>query len=164
MHDQKVNAFLIINPNSRKGAETDINTGIELLESKGFTVIQAESTSAENTAELIDQHHSEVDLVIIGGGDGSINSAAEALYRHQLTLAILPLGTANDLARSLDLPTNLTEAFKVIGENFRCKMDLGVANGHYFFNVANMGLGVGVSRELTPEVKKKWGVFSYLKA
>lgn len=164
MHDQTINALLIINPNSRKGAETDINTGIELLESSGFKVIQTESTCAKNTSELIDQHQKDIDVVIIGGGDGSINSAAEALYTHKLTLAILPLGTANDLARSLALPTNLTDAFKVIAENKRCKMDLGVANGRYFFNVANMGLGVGVSHELTPEVKKKWGVFSYLKA
>jgi len=54
--------------------------------------------------------------------------------------------------------------FKVIASNHRCKIDLGVVNGHYFFNAAHIGLGVNVTHELTPEVKKRWGVFSYLKA
>lgn len=159
-----INALLIINPNSRKGAETDITEGIELLESAGFLLIKVESKSAEDTARLVDRYHNEIELVIIGGGDGSINSAAAPVYRHNLTLAILPLGTANDLARSLGLPTDLLEVFKIIAAYKRRKIDLGSFDGHYFFNAANIGLGTHVTRELTPEIKKRWGVFSYLRA
>ncbi len=159
-----IRALLIINPNSRRGAEADITEGIKLLESAGFVLIKADSKSAEDTARLIDQHHQEIDVVIIGGGDGSINSAAAALYRHQLTLAILPLGTANDLARSLGLPTDLLDVFSIIAANKRRKIDLGTFAGHYFFNAANIGLGTRVTKELTPEIKKRWGVFSYLHA
>ncbi len=159
-----VNALLIINPNSRKGAEADITEGVQLLESAGFVLIKAESKSADDTARLIDKHHKDIELVIIGGGDGSINSAAAALYRNNLALAILPLGTANDLARSLGLPTDLLEVFRIIAANKRRKIDLGKVDGHYFFNAANIGLGVRVTRELTPEIKKHWGVFSYLRA
>jgi YegS/Rv2252/BmrU family lipid kinase len=160
----KINALLIINPNSRSGAEANIDEGIQLLESAGFALIKTESKSATETARLIDQHHKNIELVIIGGGDGSINSAAEAVYRHQLTLAILPLGTANDLARSLGLPNDLLEVFKIIAANKQRKIDLGKFDGHYFFNAANIGFGVHVTRELTPEIKKRWGVFSYLHA
>lgn len=157
-------ALLIVNPNSRMGGEADIKEGIALLESHGIELIQTQSTSAKNTAELIDQHHADVDLVILGGGDGTISSAAEALYRHQLPFAILPLGTANDLARSLGMTNDLPAAFQNIVDNHRRRMNLGVVNGHYFFNAANIGLGVSVTHELTPEVKKAWGVFSYLAA
>lgn len=157
-------ALLIINPNSRKGAEVDIQEGIALLESAGIKLITMESKSCEQTAQLIDQYHKQIQLVIIGGGDGTINSAAPALYRHKLPLAILPLGTANDLARSLNLPLDLPSVFKVIADNHRCKIDLGVVNGRYFFNAAHIGLGVNVTHELTPEVKKRWGIFSYLRA
>jgi diacylglycerol kinase (ATP) len=157
-------ALLIVNPNSRMGGEADIKEGISLLESHGIELIQARSTSAKNTAELIERHHANVNLVIIGGGDGTLSSAAEALYRHQLAFAILPLGTANDLARSLGMSNDLPAAFQNIIDNHRRRMNLGVVNGHYFFNAANIGLGVSVTHELTPEVKKTWGVFSYLAA
>jgi len=159
-----INALLIINPNSRSGAEADITEGLQLLESAGFVLIKVDSKSAEDTARLIDQHSKEVEMVIMGGGDGSINSAAAAVYRNNLALAILPLGTANDLARSLGLPTDLLDVFKIIAANKRRKIDLGRVDGHLFFNAANIGLGTRVTRELTPEIKKYWGVFSYLRA
>lgn len=159
-----INALLIINPNSRNGAQADITEGIQLLEAAGFALIKAESKSAKDTARLINQHHNDIELVIIGGGDGSINSAAGAVYCHRLTLAILPLGTANDLARSLGLPSDLLGVFKIIAA-YKCrKIDLGKVDDHYFFNAANIGLGTHVTRELTPEIKKHWGVFSYLRA
>ncbi|RYY76088.1 MAG: lipid kinase [Gammaproteobacteria bacterium] len=162
--EASVNALIIINRKSRSGAEVDITEGVELLESAGFVLIQAESNSAEETAKLINRHHKNIDLVIIGGGDGSINSAAATVYKHGLSLAILPLGTANDLARSLGLPMDVLEVFKIIAANKRRKVDLGYFDGHYFFNAANIGLGVQVTHELTPEIKKRWGVFSYLRA
>jgi YegS/Rv2252/BmrU family lipid kinase len=160
----RTRALVIINPNSRKGADADISEGIELLKSAGFDLITTESKSAQHTAKLIDQHCNDIDLVIIGGGDGSVNAAAEAIYRHQITLAILPLGTANDLARSLGLPKDLLEVFKIIAANKRRKIDLGSFDGRYFFNAANIGLGTRVTHELTPEIKKRWGVLSYLRA
>jgi diacylglycerol kinase family enzyme len=59
---------------------------------------------------------------------------------------------------------DLLEVFKIIAANKRRKVDLGSFDGHYFFNAANIGLGVSVTHELTPEIKKRWGVFSYLRA
>ena len=160
----KIRALLIVNPNSRRGAEADISEGIELLKSAGFELIEIESKSAQHTSELINQHANEIDMIIIGGGDGSVSSAAEAIYRHQITLAILPLGTANDLARSLGLPKDLLDVFKIIANNKCRKIDLGSFDGRYFFNAANIGLGTKVTHELTPEIKKRWGVLSYLRA
>lgn len=159
-----ITALLIFNPHSRSGGEADFEEGIQLLKTAGFTLIQMESANAEHTGQLIDKYHAQVQLVILAGGDGTISSAAAALYRHQLTFAILPLGTANDLAHSLNMSNDLFEAFQNIVENKRQRVNLGIVNGHYFFNAASIGLGVQVTRELTPEEKKKWGVFSYLKA
>ena len=159
-----ITALLILNCKSRNGADADIEEGLASLENAGITVIQKKPDSPEETAKLIEEYRDQVQLVILGGGDGTISSAAPALYKHQMTFAILPLGTANDLARSLGIPNNLPDAFQTIIDNHRGKINLGVINGHYFFNAAHIGLGVTVTHELTPEVKKKWGVFSYLKA
>lgn len=157
-------ALLILNANSRNGDNVDIKEGLELLASCGISVIQKKSPSAQQTARYIHEYAAQIQLVILGGGDGTISAAAASLYQHQLPFAILPLGTANDLAHSLNIPNNLADAFQVIADNNKARINLGVINNHYFFNVAHIGLGVKVTSELTPEVKKSWGVFSYLKA
>lgn len=157
-------ALLIINPKSRLGEAADLGTGVEQLRAAGMEVIQIDSPAAHSVGQLIDSYHDKVNLVILGGGDGTISSAAPALFRHKLPFAILPLGTANDLAHSLGMSKDLSEAFQNILNNRRHKINLGMINDHFFFNAANIGLGVKVTHELTPELKKTWGVFSYLKA
>lgn len=157
-------ALLVINPNSRRGGDKDIEQCTDRLRGAGFLLIVVESKSRPQTEQEIAKHASHIDLVILAGGDGTISSSASALYQHQLTFAILPMGTANDLARSLGIPDDLQLACDIIIEGRRRRIDLGTINGHFYFNAAHIGLGVNVTYELTPEVKKTWGVFSYLKA
>src|SRR4051812_7991870 len=54
------------------------------------------------------------DLLVVGGGDGTIGAAASVLARSETLLGILPLGTLNHFARDLGIPTNLDEAAKLI--------------------------------------------------
>lgn len=157
-------ALLIINPNSRQGAEAELDEGLARLAQAGITVVRVASQSPEQSVQAVREHRNNVDLVIMGGGDGTISSMAATLYECGLPLAVLPLGTANDLARSLGLTGGLEQAFDTIIAGRRQRIDLGVVNKHYFFNVAHLGLGVKVTQELTDELKKQWGVFSYLKA
>ncbi|SDK25122.1 lipid kinase, YegS/Rv2252/BmrU family [Microbulbifer yueqingensis] len=154
----------MLNPKSRAAAVADLAAGLEQLREAGIEVERVESGSVEEMHEAIRSRCDEFDLVIIGGGDGTISAAAGVLLECGQPLAVLPLGTANDLARSLGIGSDLERAFAVIADNHRTRIDLGEVNGHYFFNVANIGLGVHVTRELTDEVKKRWGVFSYFKA
>ena len=156
-------AILIVNPNSRRAAAADFDAGLATLKDAGFAVAVIESGSAAESRRAILERSGGLDLVIIAGGDGTISSCAAVLHQCNLPLAVLPLGTANDLARSLGID-NLRQAFAAIRAEHFHSIDLGVVNDHYFFNVANLGLGVKVTEELTPEVKERWGVFSYLKA
>lgn len=157
-------ALLLVNPASRKGSDEDLREGVTLLEEAGIRVLQTPPKSAEHLVQLIRKHRDQVDLFILGGGDGTISAAAPALYECGKPFAILPLGTANDLARSVGVPTDVLEAWRIILSDCRRRIDLGMVNNHYFFNVAHIGLGVHITYELTPEVKKRWGVFSYLQA
>ncbi|HEY7772600.1 MAG TPA: lipid kinase [Marinagarivorans sp.] len=164
MSAQFDNILLIVNPSSRNGASDEIERGVDRLQQAGINVIEVESQSIEKSCEAIFVYYKKVDLVVLAGGDGTISSVAKCLYETKSPFAILPLGTANDLARSLDLPASIDSAFNAILHGKLKQIDLGWVNGHYFFNVANIGLGVDITYELTPEVKKYWGVFSYLKA
>lgn len=123
-----------------------------------------ESASESHLVSLIEDYDRDGGLVILAGGDGTISAALEALYTCQRTLAILPMGTANDLARSLGVPEDLLAAAQLIVDNRRERISLGQVNKHYFINVAHVGLGVDVTRELTADSKKFFGVFAYLGA
>lgn len=156
-------ALLIANAKSRQG-DSDLGPVVERLKRGGVDVIECNTGSAEESVQEIDRHSKEVDLVIIAGGDGTVHSCADALYRNRLPFAVLPLGTANDLAHTLSLPTTLDAIADLIIEGQQRLIDLGLVNGHLFFNAVNIGLGTEITHRLTAEVKKTWGVLSYLKA
>lgn len=103
----------------------------------------------------------EVDLVIVGGGDGTVNAALRGVIETGLPLGILPLGTANDLARTLGLPVDPTAAAAVIVAGATRRIDVGQVNDRYFINVASMGLSVDLARRLTGNLKRRWGALSY---
>ncbi|HTK57647.1 MAG TPA: diacylglycerol kinase family protein [Sphingomicrobium sp.] len=79
-------------------------------------------------------------LVIVGGGDGSVSSAAQALACSDATLGILPLGTLNHLARDLGIPATLQESVKVVASGKARRIDVAEVNGRTFVNNAAIGL------------------------
>jgi diacylglycerol kinase (ATP) len=88
-----------------------------------------------------------VDLVVVAGGDGTVREVAGALVRTELTLGIVPLGTANNLALSLNLPHDPDAVCDLIEAGLTRHIDVGLADGHHaFFEVA----GVGVDADLFP--------------
>jgi diacylglycerol kinase family enzyme len=85
-------------------------------------------------------HGREVDLIAVGGGDGTLNAAADCVMQMNRPLGILPMGTANDLARTLGIPADLDAAVQIIAAGRTRRIDLDLVNGHPFFNVASIGL------------------------
>lgn len=154
-------ALLLVNRDSRSGAG-HIGSLVACLAQRGTAVLQPELHRASQIPELIRRYRDAVGMVIIGGGDGSMNAAAPALVETGLPLGILPLGTANDLARTLGIPLDPEQACAVITDGVRHRIDLGVVNGHYFFNVAHIGLGAHVTRTLASGTKQRWGGYAYL--
>lgn len=153
-------ALLIVNRNSRCGTE-NIDEVMTRLDIAGISVILEQIDDAGCIDLLIHARKDEVGMVIVGGGDGSMNAAASALAATQLPLGVLPLGTANDLARTLGIPVDLSQAADIIAQGMLHRIDLGRVNDRYFFNVANIGLGVQVKNRLTNENKRRWGIISY---
>lgn len=79
-------------------------------------------------------------FVAVGGGDGTQGCAAAVLAKAGATHGILPLGTRNNLARTLGIPLDLEGAVQVIAAGHSRPIDLSAVNGHIFVNNASIGL------------------------
>lgn len=156
-------ALLLVNARSRQGG-ADLAAARAALRARGVEPVEPRFGECTRIADIVERHAREVDLVIVGGGDGTLNAAADAVAACGLPLGVLPLGTANDLARTLGLPLDLAAACATIADGRTRRIDLGVVNGKRFFNVASLGLGVQVARRLTGEAKRRWGALGYAMA
>jgi YegS/Rv2252/BmrU family lipid kinase len=153
-------ALLIVNAKSRSGA-AQLEQAVAALEAHGVESVHRECGAREELSPLILREGRDVDLVAVGGGDGTINAAALGVVELGLPLGILPMGTANDLARTLGIPPNLDAAARIIGEGHARRIDLGLVNGEPFFNVASIGLSAELAQKLTREIKRRWGRLGY---
>ncbi|MBY0514894.1 MAG: hypothetical protein K2P78_13385, partial [Gemmataceae bacterium] len=148
-------ALLVVNRGSRSG-EASHAAAVRHLTRLGFDLVDAAPQAP--VADAIRTHAAGVELVVLGGGDGTLNAAADALAAAGKPVGVLPLGTANDLARTLGLPTDLAAAAQVIADGHTRRIDLGRVNGRPFFNVASIGLSVAVTRRLSKGSKGWLGV------
>lgn len=153
-------ALLLVNRNARHGHK-QLSAAIDRLKTLDLELLEESTEDPQQLGELIRRYQHQVELVIVGGGDGTLNAAVDALVETGLPLGILPLGTANDLARTLEIPNSLPEACEIIAKGQVRRIDLGWVNGKHFFNVASLGLSVQISKRLTKEVKRRWGVLAY---
>lgn len=124
-------ALLIVNPGSGTG-EQNLDADLQRLRDHGIEVIREQPEGPEHVSGLIERYRDQIDRVIIGGGDGSMNMALPGLMKHELPLGILPMGTANDLARTLGIPEDYRAACEIIATGAQRNIDIGEVNGFYF--------------------------------
>jgi diacylglycerol kinase (ATP) len=89
---------------------------------------------------------------VLGGGDGSVSSVAGVLAGCDAVLGVLPLGTANDFARTMGIPFELGAACATVADGVVGEADLGLARDHHYVNVASMGLGSAVAEAISPRL------------
>ncbi len=153
-------ALLLVNRRARRGSDS-IDAAVAIFREAGLELVEPPSSDHRSCAEKIRAYADGIGLAIIGGGDGTLNNAAPGLLDTGMTFGILPLGTANDLARTLEIPTDPVAAARIIVEGATRRLDVGEVNGHPFFNVASVGFSATLARSLTSEAKKRFGVLGY---
>lgn len=125
----------------------------------------------------IDQRHRLTDLVATGpddgllvvaaGGDGTVSAAADAIAETSHVLGVLPLGTSNDFARSLGVPTNVTQAARLLATGKIATIDAGrlvTATGpdHHFVHAATVGMNAEFARNATQTTtRRRFGRLTY---
>ena len=155
-------AALVLNPGARQG-DLSPDDAVACLARHGVEAEVVQVPPGQSGPRTALQRALELghDVVIVGGGDGTLSTAADVLYDHPTRLGILPLGTANDFACSLSIPADVEEACAIIGAGTTQAVDVGIANGRRFLNVVSIGLPAKVTAMLTPEIKRRWGVLAY---
>ncbi|HDP70644.1 MAG TPA: diacylglycerol kinase family lipid kinase [Actinobacteria bacterium] len=161
-------AKIIVNPASNHGETRKIFDKVkDFFEEK----IDFSLELTEKPKQAIDMAKklAGYDLVVAVGGDGTIFEIVNGLAlsnNRKTALGIIPMGSGNDLAKTLRIPKNITSACDEI-LNGRAKMiDLGLVNGVYYANSFSVGLDAQVAHtanEIKDEVKKS-GVSLYLTA
>lgn len=97
---------------------------------------------------------SSYDAVVAVGGDGTVMEVANGLVGSLTPLGILPMGTGNDLSKSLNIPSKIDKALSIIARGKPKYMDAVSYGGGYFLNVASVGFDAEIARDI--QKFKRW--------
>ena len=155
-------AAMIVNAQSRKGRDA-FEEACRAAETLPFKVdAQAVRDPDQLDATIERALAKKPDLMILGGGDGTISGLVDALVGTGTALAVLPLGTANSFARSLGIPLDIPGAVEVIRSGRLKRIDLGMIDGDYFANCAAIGISPRIAETVPHGLKKVLGRVGYI--
>jgi diacylglycerol kinase (ATP) len=174
------NAVLIYNPTSgrrRHRRFEEIEKAVSILRAAGITA-EIAATTAPGTARGMAQLAvgQRRDLVIACGGDGTVNEVVNGLAGSQTPMALLPAGTANILAKELEVPWDIPQAARLIPGSVIRRIALGIASppdvngngsrprelvGRYFLCVAGAGPDGAIVNGVDEIFKKNAGIIAY---
>ena len=156
-------AALIVNTKSRRGQQA-FRDACRLLKEAGVDLVLQKAIKKPSlfAGEVCRAVEAGVPMVIVGGGDGSVSSTVDHFVGKGSIFALLPLGTANSFARSLDMPLDVEGAVRVITGGKVKTVDLGMIDNDYFANCAAIGLSPLIAETVPHGLKKLFGRPGYL--
>jgi YegS/Rv2252/BmrU family lipid kinase len=155
-------AALVVNARSRKGQKLFENTCAAM---KGLPYpVDAHAVEHPRDLEATVKKAlaKKPDLLILGGGDGTVSGLVDLMVGHNVILGVLPLGTANSFARTLGIPLDIPGAVEVIRTGVPKRIDLGMIDKDYYANCAAMGISPQIAETVPHLLKKALGRVGYL--
>ncbi len=129
----------IYNPAARGGKS---GYQIETLEQKIEQLPGAKlfrSKRKGDISDLVNNLLPDYDIFVACGGDGTVREVASQLVNTDKTMGIIPLGTGNDLCKTLDIPIDLKRSFQLVEQGKSVAIDVGQCNDFYFLNSLGFG-------------------------
>jgi len=148
----------IVNPAAAHGKSLEAVR--EHLLKRGFSGEFLAPKDSDEANRFVRERASAADAILVGGGDGSIAALVPSILETKLPLAVVPLGTANDFARSLDLPHDLDEICDMLVAGYSRRVDVGRIGEQYFINTIAGGLPAQAAIGLTSRLKARLGMFA----
>ena len=161
-----IRVLVIINPTSGKGnIKNYIREIKQNLEEQNMQVNIQLTKKDYNARNVVIDNIEETDLILVCGGDGTFNETISALMElnaKEISIAYIPMGTTNDLAKSLDMPIKDISITKRLLQSKAKILDVGKFNNDkYFCYVAAFGVITDVSYKTSQKAKNKYGRLAY---
>lgn len=155
---------LIYNPFSGENAIlSQLDNIMRMHQEKGYQVVPYRIERDKDIYECFDILDDNYKYILVAGGDGTVDSVVNVMMERKINLpiAILPVGTANDFGKFLQIPNNIEDALERILSSEPKALDLGKINDKYFINVASTGLFTDVSQKTDVNLKNTIGKLAY---
>ncbi|MBS3172321.1 diacylglycerol kinase family lipid kinase [Candidatus Woesearchaeota archaeon] len=153
IHNSKITPEEIVEEVSKKCKKEKIKLTIE------FTKYP------KHAMELAKDAKDKYDLIIVAGGDGTINEVINGMIDSKATLVVIPFGSTNVLALELGIPFDVKKSSELITQGKKIEIDLGYAKtkqeGRYFSMMLGVGFVPSLIKKIKPKFKKKWGRWAY---
>jgi diacylglycerol kinase (ATP) len=159
--------FVILNP--KAGSVQDVDGLVERIRTLPDVEVCITAEAGEAMHSTKTTLRKGCEMVVAAGGDGTLNEVVNGIREDAsgVVLGLIPLGTGNDFARTLDLPTDVDDAIALLLAGHTRAIDLVRVTSdemRYFINVSAGGFSGLVDEKLTPEMKKTWGPLAYLRS
>jgi YegS/Rv2252/BmrU family lipid kinase len=152
--------LLAVNVHARRGRDAKAAM-LAALQARGHSVREVpEDTPAEAMSAAIGAQRDRIDVVVVGGGDGTLLHAIDGVIAAKLPLIVLPLGTFNEFARTIGTPDDIDAVADLVENSVPLSVDVGVVNGVRYLNEASIGLSTSVTELQTEDVKSRLGMLA----
>jgi YegS/Rv2252/BmrU family lipid kinase len=158
--------ILIASPHA--GHEDRLRRARRAMTSYGLTVVDELTVQdLDRLPRILQAHRDQPPIVVAAGGDGTVGAVADAVVGTTAVLGILPLGTSNDFARSIDVPMHVESAVRLLSRGPVSQVDAGRFNGNgtrprHFVHAAAAGLNVQFARFATrADLRERLGRLTY---
>ena len=160
---ERKEAIVVVNPAARRlPPKKRLDEARSSLTERGWTVEWVQTSApGEATPIAADAARREIPLLVVCGGDGTINEAVNGLAGAETALAVIPAGTVNLWAREAGLLKPPAEAVRLAVEGVRRRVDLGRAGDRYFLLMTGVGLDGAVAHGVSQRLKKRVGATAY---
>jgi YegS/Rv2252/BmrU family lipid kinase len=147
--------------NARSGTDDKKDVQRRMQELFVASGVDTRISIAHTGARVVELAHqaarSDADIIVAGGGDGTINSVASAAIESGKTMGVLPFGTMNHFAKDLHIPLDLEGAIETIVAGQTIEVDVGEVNHRIFVNNSSLGLYPSIVRERQKQQRLGWG-------
>lgn len=154
-------AVFLYNPQSGKGKiAVNVDRICAVFRAAGYDIAAQRIDFKTNPFDGSER----IDLMVVAGGDGSVNFVTNAMKQKGLDVAlgVIPTGTANDFAGALGMSHEPLEAARQIASGAEDHVDCGCVNGIYFVNVLSFGIFTTTSQRTPDSTKHRIGKLAYI--
>jgi len=157
--------LLVMNPYAgmRRGSK-HLSDIIALFNRADYAVSAYMTAGIGDAGRVIAQQAADVDVVVVAGGDGTLNEAVNGILQNGINvpLGYIPCGSTNDFANSLKIPTNVMQAAQAILDGNINSYDVGLFHDRYFTYVASFGVFTKTAYSTPQNVKNALGHAAYV--